>query len=316
MLSARIINTPIFLELPLSSQALYFHLVMNADDDGVVESWVILKMTGCKIGDLKALEEVGLIRFLNTQFLSLVMNWTEHNKIRADRLNPSIYRDLIIQKYPDVELIQATARSDKKDSSGRLNRNIIGDGPLSVPRGPSGDGVSKVKLSKELISSNKLNQVDKKNTNQIITPQGDINTETIISNAAADIFKEFGIDEDQWVKYSNFSDEEIQKYAAAVRNKKSVNNPSGLFLYLLKNHRNIEDGISLKEKQKEREIALKQQIEAFCLKCQQKQQKQLNNNEDNHIYFMCNEKGQIWDFNEQTYVKCKYCEVLNGNNLI
>ena len=38
MFSLSVVDTDWFLDLPLSSQALYFHLNMRADDDGFVDS--------------------------------------------------------------------------------------------------------------------------------------------------------------------------------------------------------------------------------------------------------------------------------------
>ena len=56
MFDKAITNSDEFLELPDSTQVLYFHLSMNADDDGFVNNWKsIMKMTGTKEDDLKIL---------------------------------------------------------------------------------------------------------------------------------------------------------------------------------------------------------------------------------------------------------------------
>lgn len=36
MLSKKVLDTDAFLDMPLSAQALYFHLVINADDEGII----------------------------------------------------------------------------------------------------------------------------------------------------------------------------------------------------------------------------------------------------------------------------------------
>ena len=46
MFSKRIIESAKFLKMPISCQALYFHLGMNADDDGIVEAFKVMRMTG------------------------------------------------------------------------------------------------------------------------------------------------------------------------------------------------------------------------------------------------------------------------------
>ena len=54
MFNKTITNNDNFLEMPDSSQNLYFHLSMNADDDGFVDNWKsIIRMTGHKEDDLK-----------------------------------------------------------------------------------------------------------------------------------------------------------------------------------------------------------------------------------------------------------------------
>ena len=55
MFSSQIVNSDDFLEMPLTSQALYFHLGMSADDDGFVSPRKILRMTGAGEDDLKIL---------------------------------------------------------------------------------------------------------------------------------------------------------------------------------------------------------------------------------------------------------------------
>ena len=56
MFNKTITNDDNFLEMPISSQVLYFHLSMNADDDGFINNWKsIMRMTGTKDDDLKVL---------------------------------------------------------------------------------------------------------------------------------------------------------------------------------------------------------------------------------------------------------------------
>ena len=56
MLSKKIIDTDAFMDMPLSTQALYMHLVLNADDDGFVGSpRKVSRSIGCNADDLKIL---------------------------------------------------------------------------------------------------------------------------------------------------------------------------------------------------------------------------------------------------------------------
>ena len=56
MVSLDIVDTDKFLEMPTSTQCLYFHLLMRADDDGFVDSpKKIGKIVNCSDDDLKLL---------------------------------------------------------------------------------------------------------------------------------------------------------------------------------------------------------------------------------------------------------------------
>lgn len=85
MLSVDIIESDRFYLLKSSAQALYFHLNMNADDDGIVDKWkTILRSSRIKQEHLRALIDAGLIIELNSGAL-LISHWLIHNKIRSDR---------------------------------------------------------------------------------------------------------------------------------------------------------------------------------------------------------------------------------------
>ena len=115
MFSKRIINSGRFLKMPISSQALYFHLGLNADDDGIVEAYnVISSINGCTEDDLKVLVSKGFVEVLNDDLVTYITDWTENNKIRADRKIDSIYKDLLISINPSVKLLEKRQRADVK----------------------------------------------------------------------------------------------------------------------------------------------------------------------------------------------------------
>lgn len=62
MFSMDVVDTDNFLDLPASSQALYFHLGMRADDDGFIASpKKITALVNCSQDDFKLLLEKGYI---------------------------------------------------------------------------------------------------------------------------------------------------------------------------------------------------------------------------------------------------------------
>ncbi len=120
MFSKRIINSARFLTMPLSTQALYFHLGLNADDDGVVEGFMVMRQVGATQDDLRILVAKGFITLLNDDLVAYIMDWRENNKIRADRKTDSIYKELLLQVLPSVDLLPPKQRADvKKTSAGR-----------------------------------------------------------------------------------------------------------------------------------------------------------------------------------------------------
>ena len=119
MFSNRVIGSTRFLKMPISSQALYFHLGMKADDDGIVEAYPVVRMTGCSEDDLRVLHSKGFVRILNEDFVTLITDWSEHNKIRADRKIDSIYKGLLVQMIPEKPECQSNVRqvTDKCQSN-------------------------------------------------------------------------------------------------------------------------------------------------------------------------------------------------------
>ncbi|MGX6472092.1 hypothetical protein [Pediococcus pentosaceus] len=93
MFSKKITDTDIFLDMPLSSQALYFHLNMHADDDGFVSNAKTVKrMIGSSDDDLKLLLTKNFI-FAFESGVVVIKDWKIHNYIRKDTYNTTIYSD-------------------------------------------------------------------------------------------------------------------------------------------------------------------------------------------------------------------------------
>ncbi|MEF7475242.1 conserved phage C-terminal domain-containing protein [Pediococcus pentosaceus] len=91
MFSKKITDTDTFLDMPLSSQALYFHLNMHADDDGFVSNAKTIKrMIGSNDDDLKLLLAKQFI-FAFESGVVVIKDWKIHNYIRKDTYNTTIY---------------------------------------------------------------------------------------------------------------------------------------------------------------------------------------------------------------------------------
>lgn len=93
MFSKSITNSSQFLMMPQSSQNLYFHFGMNADDDGFCEHFAIMRMTDSKPDDLKILQAKGFVNVFDDKVL-VIIDWKENNYLRADRYSPSKYLEV------------------------------------------------------------------------------------------------------------------------------------------------------------------------------------------------------------------------------
>lgn len=67
--------------MPVSCQALYFHLGLNADDDGVVEAFGLMRMLGNSEDDIKILVAKGFVQVLNEDLVTYILDWGENNHV-------------------------------------------------------------------------------------------------------------------------------------------------------------------------------------------------------------------------------------------
>lgn len=93
MFSMKIIDSDAFIDMPMSSQLLYFHLSMRADDDGFVSNpKKIIRMLGSSDDDYKVLiAKRFIIQFENG--ICVIKHWKIHNYIQSDRYKETVYID-------------------------------------------------------------------------------------------------------------------------------------------------------------------------------------------------------------------------------
>lgn len=154
MFSRRVIESARFLRMPVSAQALYFHLGMQADDDGVVEGYKVLRMIGANEDDLRVLVAKGFAIVLNEDLVTYLTDWNENNRMRADRKVDSAYRDLLLRVVPDVVLIESKERADRPKVVDAERRDVHGT-TTGQPRDNHGtttgqpwDGIGKDRIGK------------------------------------------------------------------------------------------------------------------------------------------------------------------------
>jgi hypothetical protein len=93
MFSQTIIDSDVFLDMPSSTQSLYFHLAMRADDEGFVNNpKKIMRAVRCAEDDFKILLAKRYILSFDSGII-VIKHWMIHNIIRPDRLKVTLYKE-------------------------------------------------------------------------------------------------------------------------------------------------------------------------------------------------------------------------------
>ena len=155
MFAKRIIESASFLKMPISSRELYFHLCLNADDDGVVEAYNVMNLVKATEDDLRVLMSKGYVQVLNPDLVTYISDWLEHNKLRPDRKIDSIYKDLLLQILPNVQLLERKDRADRKKKKASEVSEDDGD-THGTSQGQTGDinGTAQYSVVEDSIDKN------------------------------------------------------------------------------------------------------------------------------------------------------------------
>ena len=93
MFTMHIVDSDAFLDMPLSTQCLYFHLNMRADDDGFIGNPKrIQRLIGSSDDDLKLLVAKRFVLAFEDGVI-VIKHWRMHNTIRSDRYTPTTYQE-------------------------------------------------------------------------------------------------------------------------------------------------------------------------------------------------------------------------------
>lgn len=133
MFAKTIVDSDAFLEMPTTSQLLYFHLSMRADDDGFVNKpKSLMRMVGCKDDDLKLLfVKKFLIPFESG--VVVIKHWKIHNYIRKDTYTETKYK-----------AEKATLELDENSAY-----RLTGESPLQIRDGSVTGSSTQDRLGKE-----------------------------------------------------------------------------------------------------------------------------------------------------------------------
>ena len=156
MLSKKIFQSRKFLMMPFEAQALYTHLILSSDDDGIVEAFPIVRMIGAKEDSLGLLVVKKFILPLNEDMVYFITDFEEQNKIRADRVQPSRYRDLLLEKT-DMVISGKRVTSSKNIIDGQMTDNCLTHvNQVSAQYSIGKDSIGEYRIGKD----NKVDEVD------------------------------------------------------------------------------------------------------------------------------------------------------------
>lgn len=118
MFNIKIVDSDAFLDMPLSTQALYFHLNMRADDDGFIGNPKRIKnLVGASDDDLKLLIAK---RFLLTfeDGVIVIKHWRLHNTLSSNRYTETVYTDekkmLLLKENKSYSFTSGVPLDDRK----------------------------------------------------------------------------------------------------------------------------------------------------------------------------------------------------------
>ena len=113
MMAKSIIKSDQFLDMPATTQNLYFHMLLDADDDGFVNApKSIMRIVGAKEDDYKLLVAKQFVIGFGSGVI-VIKHWKIHNYIQSDRYKPSI--------QPERKLLEITANKEYQLNTSRVS---------------------------------------------------------------------------------------------------------------------------------------------------------------------------------------------------
>jgi len=159
MFSKTIIDSDTFLDMPQTTQLLYFHLGMYGDDEGFVNNpKKIQRSIGCADDDLKLLIAKGFVIPFDSGVI-VIAHWYINNTLRKDRTKESMFeneRDMLTIDSNGVYVL------NKKNTDNQLpticqptDSNMVGKCPHKVREGKVREGkVREGKVREDEFSTN------------------------------------------------------------------------------------------------------------------------------------------------------------------
>lgn len=164
MFTQKITESDAFLAMSLSAQAFYFHLCMNADDDGFVKNPKMLaKLVGASEDDFKLLVMKSFVIMYDTGVI-VIKHWRMHNILRKDRYTKTTYieeRNQLYLKENGAYTLDET-KGEKLSGNQMATKWQPNGNPVKDSIGK--DSIGKDSIVEESIEKEKGTNVPKKKT--------------------------------------------------------------------------------------------------------------------------------------------------------
>jgi len=134
MFAKTIIDSDVFLDMPLSTQALYFHLSMRADDDGFINNpKKIQRIIGASDDDLKLLIAKNFIIPFESGIV-VIKHWKIHNYIRNDRYKETVYQEekALLDTKGNKAYTLGIPNDNQMDTQVRLGKDRLGKDRIDI----------------------------------------------------------------------------------------------------------------------------------------------------------------------------------------
>lgn len=193
----KICDSDAFLDMPLSTQCLYFHLNMRADDDGFVGNpRRIQKLVGTSEDDLKLLIMKKFLLIFENGVI-VIKHWKMHNTIQNDRRKETSYQDELMQLTVKKDKSYTFAKSEEIESETICIQNASIDLGLDLDLG--------LEIVKDVVGKSRFTPPTQKEVESYIKAQG----YDMDANRFIDFYESKG-----WMVGKN----KMKNWQAAVRN--------------------------------------------------------------------------------------------------
>jgi hypothetical protein len=255
MFSQSIVESDIFLDMPLSAQALYFHLSMCADDYGFVSPRRVMRMVGANLDDLKILISKRYVLSFESGVV-VIKHWHINNTVRDDRAHMTTYKSeyesLIFNEFGAYSEIEKVSQIAMELSESAKYKNTTPQIDLSTTDTPVKNPVSEndnqmtteIRLDKIRLVTYMSTKADmKKMFYELISILG-YSEKTLFTDARYSKLKK---------RLKSFSADDIKQAASAIANDDYMqgdndnNKRYGTIDYLLRNDEKLEQWVNRAE---------------------------------------------------------------------